>query len=68
MRQLRNHFHSVAGLMLEVRDRLVQRVVHRPADERHPDDHLWVRHDYPIHPPSIMNAAPVTKAASSLAR
>ncbi len=68
MRQLRDDLDAVAGRVFEGRDGLVQRIVHRAAHQRRPDYAHRIACAYPFHPPSIMNADPVTNAASSLAR
>ena len=63
MRQLRRDLDTNLRLLLERRDRVVEGVVHRAADECGTDDHLPA-----LQPPSIMNAEPVTNDDSSLAR
>jgi hypothetical protein len=69
VREARDDLDGEAGLALELWKRVVERVVHRPADERYPHDVPEICHAcYPTHPPSIIKADPVTNAASSLAR
>src|SRR5688500_3487519 len=67
VRQLGRDVDADANGALELRNRLVEAVVHRPTDERHAQRRA-IRHLPALHPPSIISADPVTKDDSSLAR